>query len=450
MPGRPRSSTTTSGCCLAASVERLLAGLGEVDLVATRAEVDRQRAPDLRLVVDDEDRRARRRRHRTAPPGDRQRDARPSRRRPACPRSRARPSIASTKPRATARPSPTPSPLGLSPSRWNGRKTCSRWSTGIPGPRRRPSARRGRRSRRRTRGPARSAGEACSALPMTLATARSSSAGVGRDARERLGNVDRRRAPLASPRPCERARHDLVEADVAPAPARARRSGGGSCRGGCRPACRAGRSPRRWPRGAPRRSRRASATSGWSRLVDRRLDRRERCAQIVRDRGEQRGAQLVRLGEPLGSRGLGAQPAPLDGERELTRERRQRVEVDRPRAPGRHTASVVSASSGTLTCASSGRAGTGAPALLSTRQPSRRRGEARPRRRTPNASRRPAISAGTGSCSLSERAAEPRQRLGFGLRLRGLAAPSGRVARRARRRHRRRRRTRSSAMRLSR
>ena len=46
---------TRSGCLLAASVERRLAGRGEVDVVAAGAEVGRERAQDLRLVVDDED-----------------------------------------------------------------------------------------------------------------------------------------------------------------------------------------------------------------------------------------------------------------------------------------------------------------------------------------------------------------------------------------------------------
>src|SRR5581483_8156775 len=44
------------------------------------------------------------------------------------------PPTASTKPFATARPSPTPAPFGLSPRRWNGRNTRSRSSLGMPGP----------------------------------------------------------------------------------------------------------------------------------------------------------------------------------------------------------------------------------------------------------------------------------------------------------------------------
>src|SRR5215472_1279419 len=45
-----------------------------------------------------------------------------------------RPPSASTKPLATASPSPTPPPVRWSPSCWNGSKTCSRCSGAIPGP----------------------------------------------------------------------------------------------------------------------------------------------------------------------------------------------------------------------------------------------------------------------------------------------------------------------------
>ena len=54
MPGSPRSSTTTSGWWPAASVERVLAVGREVDVVAAGAQVDPERAQDLRLVVDDQ------------------------------------------------------------------------------------------------------------------------------------------------------------------------------------------------------------------------------------------------------------------------------------------------------------------------------------------------------------------------------------------------------------
>ena len=45
------------------------------------------------------------------------------------------PPIASAKPRDSARPSPTPAVLSLSPSRWNGTKIRIRSASGMPGPR---------------------------------------------------------------------------------------------------------------------------------------------------------------------------------------------------------------------------------------------------------------------------------------------------------------------------
>ena len=55
MPGRPRSRIDDVGVVACGEVERLLAGRGEVDLVAARRRFDRQRPADLRLVVDDQD-----------------------------------------------------------------------------------------------------------------------------------------------------------------------------------------------------------------------------------------------------------------------------------------------------------------------------------------------------------------------------------------------------------
>src|SRR5258707_9306169 len=45
------------------------------------------------------------------------------------------PPIASVRPRESARPSPTPVVLSVSPNRWNGTKILSRSSSGMPGPR---------------------------------------------------------------------------------------------------------------------------------------------------------------------------------------------------------------------------------------------------------------------------------------------------------------------------
>ena len=95
---------------LGGEAQRRLARAGEVDLVAAGPEVDAERAQDLRLVVDDEDAghgAACRRRTTVSPP-------------PGVSSTSISPPIASTKPLATARPSPTPPSWGLSPSRWNG------------------------------------------------------------------------------------------------------------------------------------------------------------------------------------------------------------------------------------------------------------------------------------------------------------------------------------------
>ena len=94
---------TASGWWRGGELERLLAGGGEVDVVAAGAEVDGQRPQDRRLVVDDED--ALLIGHATGrpitivvPPPGRVVDL--DRRRPS----------PSRKPRATASPSPTPVP----------------------------------------------------------------------------------------------------------------------------------------------------------------------------------------------------------------------------------------------------------------------------------------------------------------------------------------------------
>ena len=62
----------------------------------------------------------------------------------------------------------------------------------------------------------------------------------------------------------------------------------------------------------------------------RRLDRRERRAQIVRHRGEQRGPQFVRLFEVSRAGRVGAERALLHGDRHLPGERLEHVEVVGP------------------------------------------------------------------------------------------------------------------------
>ena len=99
-------------------LQRLLTGLGQIDLVSARPEVDTERTPDLRLVVAP---RARARQSRRSLPASR----------PGV-RSHGQPPAGRVlhgdlaihpldESRATARPSPTPVPFGeLSPNRWNG------------------------------------------------------------------------------------------------------------------------------------------------------------------------------------------------------------------------------------------------------------------------------------------------------------------------------------------
>ena len=79
--------------------QRRLARLRDVDVVPTRLQVRRERAEDLRLVVDDED-------ARHAAVRSRATTVRPP---PGVSSTSISPPIASTKPFATARPSPTPS-----------------------------------------------------------------------------------------------------------------------------------------------------------------------------------------------------------------------------------------------------------------------------------------------------------------------------------------------------
>ena len=104
---------------------RRFAGVGLEDLVSASSEIEAQRAPDLRFVVDHE--------HldqgvsraavsgswasgieivTVSPP-------------PGVSSSAIVPPIASMKPCAIGRPSPTPSGDGRSPSRWNGAKTLA-------------------------------------------------------------------------------------------------------------------------------------------------------------------------------------------------------------------------------------------------------------------------------------------------------------------------------------
>ena len=106
-PGKPEIEDDHLGVLAGSDRQRRLAGLRELDVVIARAEIRRERAPDLRLVVDDEDAghsATGRRATMVSPP-------------PGVSSASISPPIASRKPFATARPSPTPSLCPESPSR---------------------------------------------------------------------------------------------------------------------------------------------------------------------------------------------------------------------------------------------------------------------------------------------------------------------------------------------
>src|ERR1700730_11774597 len=126
-----------------------LARVDEVDVVAPCPEVYAERPKEWKLVVDDEHAA-----QEIGPPASTATTDRGSgassggsssegtgrlitivRPPPSVSSTEISPPIASTKPRAPARPSPTPVSELTSPSRWNGWNTRSRWATGIPGPR---------------------------------------------------------------------------------------------------------------------------------------------------------------------------------------------------------------------------------------------------------------------------------------------------------------------------
>ena len=288
MPGRPRSRMTTSGCWRAASVERLLAGRGEVDVVAACAQVVAEGAADLRLVVDDEDRGS-------SPDAPRRPDDHRRAHRRACPRARSR------------RPSPRRT---REPRRGRGRRRAvglvaepleglehalALGRGGIPGPRSmtRMSTPSGRPRPRRP-APALRRRVTRTALAMMLASARSSSAGVGEDRRQRLGHVDVDRGPRAP-------RLASAAGTTSSSPTGARAS---STRAGLQPAhveqvADEGVEPvgllvdRR--RGT-RRGLVGPVDVVLEEAGDRRLDRRQRRAQVVRHGGAERGPELVRLG----------------------------------------------------------------------------------------------------------------------------------------------------------
>ena len=337
MPGRPRSSTTASGVPLRE---------GQRGLACRRRGRPRSRAPlGWRRARGGSAARRRRR-----GPGSRRAassrkiSVRPP---PGVSSTSTTPPIASTNPRATASPSPTPSMLALSPSRWNGTNMPSCWSSGDAG-----------------------AAIDDAQVDAVAGAARHDTDGRAGPVRERVGDDVRDRAfeePGIRLHPRQRLRHvdvDGVRAarrGCAARPARPRRarsgrrrsaalrSGAGSCRAGCRRGRRAGRSPRRSSRETRRARSRASRSRRASRLVTEALIHGQRRAEVVRHRSEERDAQLVGALELDGLRGLGRElvdadgssPAPRRTRRAAAARRRgrrgQRARARAPRPPAGHS-----------------------------------------------------------------------------------------------------------------
>ncbi len=412
MPGRPRSSSTRSGWWRAASVERRLARRREVDLVAAAAQVHAERPQDLRLVVDDQHRGS----FGAAVAGSSTIIVSPP---PGVSSTASSPPMASTKPRATASPSPTPSPVLRSPSRWNGWNTRRARSAAMPGPR--STTRRSTRSptaaRRRTRTvgarrrPRAGRWRRCWPPPARAAPGRRDTAG------RRLGHVDSTPCAARSTELAGACGHHLLEAHGPEQDLAARRSAAGSCRAGCRRA-RLSRSVSSSIVCEELPARPGSQRDvGLQQAGDRRLDRRQRRAQVVGDGLQQRGAQLVGLrpGGAVSAAAAWRRPrctasASWDSERP-----QQALVVGssarRPRAPApwcRRRVEVPALAVGRL-CR---RIRPGA----APRPPSRRRG-ARARRRRRGANVDPQLveeAAASGSCSPTRVAVGAGQRLGLG------------------------------------
>ena len=239
-----------------------------------------------------------------------------SARRRACPRSRRRRPSPRRTPRDREAESDAVAVAGSRRAAGTGRNMPVAVGGGMPGPRSTT-----RRSTRRSTAPAVDARPArrgrlwLRALAMTLASARSSSPGSASTRRERLGDVDVDVGGSGA-EARERGGDDLVDADRRQADVE-----------------RAGLEPAHVEQVADERvepvgllvDRGEELASCLGRPVDvvleqarhRRLDRRERRAQVVRDGGEERRAQLVGGGEAAGVGRLGlelARAASDDGE----------------------------------------------------------------------------------------------------------------------------------------
>ncbi len=200
--------------------------------------------------------------------------------------------MASVSPRESARPSPMPVVLSVSPSRWNGTNTSSRWPSGIPGPR--STTRSSTASAQPARGDERAlvGGREPQGVGEQVGHAR---ARAGRDRRRPpAGRRGPRRAPAPSrgrgrPAPAPRPRRPRWAGGAS----RARPPGAGSCPAGCRPARPAGPATRpRRPAGRVGPGGRGR-TSLLQQAGDRCLGRGQRRPQVVPDGRQQRRTHPV-------------------------------------------------------------------------------------------------------------------------------------------------------------
>ena len=433
MPGRPMSRITTSGWCSAASSQRLLAGRGEVDLVVAGLEVGGQRPPDLGFVVDDEDPG-----HPAPVPGSvgsigavasrRAGSASPSGRRRACRRATTSPPMAVDEASHHGE-AETDAARAVSSRRWNGSNTGvadgggdARTAVddaedgvvadhaGLDAHRRRPTGRGAGRSTTR------------------LATTRSSS---GRRSARDLGARPSRVDLPGRRRPRVRARRPRPRRGPRPAcHVRPRRPRCGSCRAGWRPArLRRSASSSMVAANSWRWSADQSMSS-WSRLVDGRLDRRQRRAQVVGHGPQDGGAELLALGS-----------APRPAPRIVRATRRSSPSASWAAnaastgrsspldPPGTSTSMRPSASSTRSPLV--GSPGSSAPGAASTASTCHLSGLTRTTNAAdswPKVIRRWPSMASSGIVRPGQSTGERGERLGLGPRPAGLAAPPGRLA----------------------
>ena len=252
------------------------------------------------------------------------------------------PPMMSRKPRTTARPSPIPPAVPGPPtrpsSRWNASNIAPFSSSGTPQPWSTISSRTqlpscparssGSRPRRRV---GQRVGEQVGQHPLQQSR-------VGPDQRQAVGDAELH--PAAAVQAAQRDRGDLV--DRGRPQERLQRPDRQAAH--VQQVADQGVEPVRGPldRGQQRRLvGLGPGDIGLAQRADARLDRGQRGAQVVADRGQQRGAHPVALGQRLGLRGLRAQPVPVQGRGGLRRVAVQQSLGQRPGLRGRDQDQVI-------------------------------------------------------------------------------------------------------------